>query len=132
MNKKTILKMILLIITIALITCISTSVLAADDDDALDLSGSITDKEDKTDEDTTTENENTTTDKETSTENKDTTTNKETTTENKDTTTNKETTVDKNIPQTGLEDTMPIAILFVVCGARGVYTFIKLSQYSNI
>ena len=108
MNKKTILKMILLIITIALITCISTSVLAADDDDALDLSGSITDKEDEADE-----------------------TDKDTTTENKETTTNKETS-DQKIPQTGLEDTMPIAILFVACGVIGVYTFIKLSQYSNI
>ena len=128
MNKKTILKMILLIITIALITCISTSVLAADDDDALDLSGSITDKEDEadeTDKDTTTEN------KDTTTENKDTVVDKETTTD-KETAGNKDTTVDKNMPQTGLEDSMPIAMLFVVCGVVGVYTFIKLSEYSNI
>ena len=121
MNKKTILKMILLIITIALITCISTSVLAADDDDALDLSGSITDKEDEADE----------TDKDTTTENKDTVVDKETTTD-KETAGNKDTTVDKNMPQTGLEDSMPIAMLFVVCGVVGVYTFIKLSEYSNI
>lgn len=129
MNKKTILKMILLIITIALITCISTSVFAADeDDDALDLSGSITDKEDEADE---TDKDTTPGNKDTTTENKDTVVDKETTT-NKETAGNKDTTVDKNMPQTGLEDSMPIAILFVVCGVVGVYTFIKLSEYSNI
>ena len=109
MNKKTILKIILSIITIALITCLTTSVFAEDEDEgALDLSGTFTDKENTPDE------------------------GEQETTGDKETAGDKETTVDKNIPQTGLEDTMPIAILFVVCGIVGVYTFIKLSQYSNI
>ena len=124
MNKKTIFKIILSIITVALIISLTTSVFAEDDEGAVDLSGSITNKEDKT------ENKENTTNKDT-TENKENTTNKDTT-GNKENTTNKETTVDTKIPQTGLEDSMPIAILFVACGVVGVYTFIKLSQYSNI
>ena len=124
MNKKTILKIILSIITIALITCLSTSVFAEEDEEAVDLSGSITNKEE-------TDGNKENTDKEETTGNKENTNKEETTTENKETTTNKETS-DQKIPQTGLEDTMPIAILFVACGVIGVYTFIKLSQYSNI
>ena len=127
MNKKTILKIILSIITIALITCLTTSVFAEDEEEgALDLSGTITGEEDTSGDDDkeTTGNEETTTGKETE-ENKETTTGKETEG-------NEETTVDTKIPQTGLEDSMPIAILFVACGVVGVYTFIKLSQYSNI
>ena len=124
MNKKTILKIILSIITIALITCLSTSVFAEEDEEAVDLSGSITNKEE-------TDGNKENTDKEETTGNKENTNKEETTTENKETTTKKE-TPDQKIPQTGLEDTMPIAILFVACGVIGVYTFIKLSQYSNI
>ena len=142
MNKKAILKIILSIITIALIISLTTSVFAEDDEGAVDLSGSITNKEDTSDDKDTTGNKENTTNKDTTgnkenTTNKDTTGNKENTTNkdttgNKENTTNKDTTVDKNIPQTGLADTMAITILFVACGVVGVYTFIKLSQYSNI
>ena len=136
MNKKTIFKIILSIITVALIISLTTSVFAEDDEGAVDLSGSITNKEDKTENKENTTNKDTTENKENTT-NKDTTGNKESTTNkdttgNKENTTNKETTVDTKIPQTGLEDSMSIAILFVACGVVGVYTFIKLSQYSNI
>ena len=48
MNKKTIFKIILSIITVALIISLTTSVFAEDDEGAVDLSGSITNKEDKT------------------------------------------------------------------------------------
>lgn len=118
MNKKTILKLILSIIIIALITCLTTSVFA-EEEEVPDLMDTLNNqgKPNETDKETTGDNP-TTTDKETE--------------GNKGTTGDKETTVDKNIPQTGLEDTMPITILFVACGVVGVYTFIKLSQYSNI
>ena len=108
MNKKTILKIILSIITIALITCLTTSVFAASEDDEVpDLMDSLNNqgKPDDTDKETTIGDKETTTDKET--------TGDKETEGNKETTVDKPTTVDKNIPQTGLEDTMPIAILFV-------------------
>ena len=112
MNKKTIFKIILSIIIIALITCLTTSVFA-EEEEVPDLMDTLNNQGKPNDTD------------------KETTGDKPTTTD-KETEGNKETTVDKNIPQTGLEDTMPIAILFVACGVVGVYTFIKLSQYSNI
>ena len=39
---------------------------------------------------------------------------------------------ESKLPQAGLEDTMLLCVAYIVCGIIGVYTFIKLSEYSNI
>ena len=140
MNKKAILKLILAIVTIAIITCLTTSVFA-EEDDTIDLSGTIngseaTDDEDEeeigtgTADDEDEEEDETASEDEEKNENNDN--NKETIEKNESNGANKDTTIDKNMPQTGLGDGMLITILFVACGVIGVYTFIKLSKYSNI
>ena len=121
MNKKSVLKIILLIITIAMITFTSTNVFAADDD-VEDLSGSITGGDDTTtEEETPVEQEKTPVEQEKPTE-----TPKEE--EKKPTTTYP----DKDIPYAGPTETIIMGTLFVACAVVGVYTFLKLSEYSNV
>lgn len=38
----------------------------------------------------------------------------------------------QDIPYAGPEDTVLMIIIFVACGIVSIYTFIKLSEYSNI
>ena len=115
MNKKTISKIILSIIAIMLITCISKSVLA--DGNTIDLSNSILNGKNET-----TEGKNNTV-----ADTKNNTTNNNT---SKNNTTS--TYTDNKIPYTGPAETIIMGTLFVVCGAVGIYTFIKLSEYNNV
>lgn len=124
MNKNKISKIIILIITLALINCLATTVLAVDDG-TLDLSNSLTGGSN-----TAGNNEtgNTTTGN-TATENKvpDITPNSTTPTN-----TNTSKYEESSIPHAGVESSILMLVAFVVCGIIGVYTFIKLSDYSNI
>ena len=134
MNKNKISKIILLIVTALLITCISTAVFADNQLDLGALEGNTTNNET----DNTTDNEtdddvtdlsnsiNTNTNTET-----DTNTNVETDT-NANTNSNTSTYEESDIPYAGVEDTILMVAAFVVCGIIGVYTFMKMSDYSNI
>ncbi len=132
MKKNTISKIIMFIITFALIVCLTTNVFA---DDALDLTNSLTGGNNTT-ENTTTDNttsENTTTEDEVPDITPSPTT-PSNTTENATTNTNTNTSTyeESDIPHAGVEDTILMGTAFVVFAVIGVYTFMKLSEYSNI
>ncbi len=55
-----------------------------------------------------------------------------TTPENTTGNTNTNSMPNSNIPYAGPEDTILMGAAFVVCAIIGIYTFIKLSEYSNI
>ena len=112
-------KIIVLLITFAVVACMSTSVFA--EDEPLDLTESLTggnnstQTEGNTDVDTNTNtgadaNENT----------------------NENTNTNTSTYEESDIPYAGPADTIFMVSAFAVFGIIGIYTFIKLSEYSNI
>ena len=120
MSQNKISKIIILIITVLLIACISTSVLAVDlgllgedgeetetgndDGPVTDLSGEFSQKEE---------------------------TEKETEKETGTTGGNTSTYPESNIPHAGIEDTI-IPFAFIIFGIIGGYAFIKMSDYSNI
>lgn len=135
MNKNKISKIMVLIITMTLIACLATTVFA--DDSLLDLNsitGNTTTDENIPDitppksENSITGN---TTTENTTTENKvpDITPNSTT---NTNTNTNTSKYEESNIPYAGVESSILMVTAFIVCGIIGVYTFIKLSDYSNI
>lgn len=125
MNKNKMSKIIVLIITFTLIACISTSVFA--DDGTLDLSNSIIGGNNTTN---TTNTQNTVTPTNT-TNTQNTTVNKINTT-NTTNKTNNTSTYKESIPYAGPETSILMGSAFVVCAIIGVYTFMKLSDYSNI
>lgn len=144
---KKISKIIVLIITLTLIACISTSVWA--EDEPIDLSNSLTGGNSTTENNTTDNNtvdnnvtdNNTTDNNTTNTTTDNNTTN--TTTENEpanntvqdltpSTSNNTSTYPESNIPHAGVEPSALLAVAFVVCAIIGIYTFMKLSDYSNI
>lgn len=119
MNKNKISKIIVLIITFALIACLSTTVFA---EDPVDLSNSLSGGNNTTGNNTTVDN---------TTENQvpDITPNTTTPT---NTNTNSSTYEESEIPHAGVESSILMVVAFVICGIIGIYTFIKLSDYSNI
>ena len=137
------LKGIISIITIVLIACVSTIVRA---DDILDLdntlnSGNNTNKNNIVVNNTANNTANNTTgNNSTSNNTSGSNTSKNNATGNstlKNNTTNKtngnsSTYGESNIPYAGPEDTLLTVSVFIVCGIIGIYTFIKLSDYSNI
>ena len=139
-------KVIVLIITLTLIACVSTSVWA--DNDPIDLSNSLTGGNSTTNNETT---ENNTTDNNTTNNNTtNNTTNNATnnttgegttnntvqdltpSTPNTNSTNNTSTYEESNIPHAGVEGTLLMGTAFVVFAVIGIYTFMKLSEYSNI
>ena len=147
MNKSKISKIVVLILTFTLIACVSTTVLA---DDAIDLSNSLTGGNSSSSENTNT-NEDTNTNTNDNNISTNTNTNENTNTNsNTNTNTGANTNANKNsnsssntdsststyeesdIPYAGPEDTILMVSAFIVLGIIGVYTFMKLSEYSNI
>ena len=149
MNKNKLSKIVVLILAFTLIACISTTVLA---DDAIDLSNSLTGGNSSSSENTNT-NEDTNTNTNTNTNNNNINTNtntNENTNSNTNTNTNTGANTNSNsnsnsntnsststyeesdIPYAGPEDTILMVSAFIVLGIIGIYTFMKLSEYSNI
>ncbi len=124
MNKNKISKIIVLIITFALIACLSTTVFA---EDPVDLSNSLSGGNNTTGNGTT--GNNTTVDNTTENQVPDITPNTTTPT---NTNTNSSTYEESEIPHAGVESSILMVVAFVICGIIGIYTFIKLSDYSNI
>lgn len=132
MKKNIIAKIILLIIAFSLVVCMYSKAYAADDD-IPDLGNTITGEETDTttgedDEETVEETPSETT-KPSETQ-KPSGNNQTTTTEKKEETTS--TYPDKDIPYAGPAETIIMGTLFVACAVVGVYTFLKLSEYSNV
>lgn len=139
MNKTKISKIIISIITFALIVCISTNVFA--DDGLLDFDGDFTNS--STDSNTTdgTENNNaienlTPSDNNTSTgENTNTNANSNANTNtNVNNSANNTTSTyeESDIPYAGPVEDMLMVVAFIIFGIIGIYTFKKLSDYSNL
>lgn len=125
MKKSTILKTILLIAIFTIITCMCTTVFA--DDETLDLTDSLTGGSSSTQED-----ENTPTEQEPEQPAVDATPDAETNTEEDANTDNSSTYEESEIPYAGPTESILMAIAFVAFAITGIYTFIKLSDYSNI
>ena len=118
MKKSTISKIIVSIITFALIACVFTSVFA--DGDVTDLSNSLNSlkpQEPSNSVDNSVVNNlgNTTAN---SVENS--------------TNTNSSSYPESDLPYAGPETSILMVAAFVICGIMGIYTFKKLSDYSNI
>lgn len=119
MNKSTISKIVILISIFTIITCISTVVFAEDPIDLTpSLTGGNTETGDTTPESPTPEN---TTPESPKPESP--------TPENTNPNTSK---YKETIPYAGPAETILLGVAFVVCGIIGVYTFMKMSDYSNI
>lgn len=119
MKKSIIVKIILLIITFALVACAFTNVYAADEVPSLSdkLPGEDEDIPDLTFPQQTPE---TPVEPETPT------------TTDKPSTPGSSSYEQSEIPYAGAETSILIVAAFVVCGIVGIYTFTKLSDYSNI
>lgn len=139
MNKNKTLKVMILIIAITLIASLCTTVFA--DDSILDFNtitgnttGNTSGTDDVPDISPTKPANNTSTDN--TVDNNTTVDNniKINTVGNSTPTTNTNTSKyqESNIPYAGAESSILIAAAFVVCAIIGIYTFIKLSNYSNI
>lgn len=139
-------KIIMLIIIFALIICMTTTVFADnqldlgtitgnetsntdDDDDIPNLSDSLTggntntpSNDEKKDETIDNNGENSTTD--------DTIQDLTPSIPNKDNTSS--TYQESNIPHAGVESSTLMVMLFIACVITGIYTYVKLSDYSNI
>lgn len=130
MKKNIIAKIILLIIAFSLVVCMYSKAYAADDD-VPDLGNTITGGDTETDEDEEEPVEETPSETTKPSETQKPSGNTETTTtEKKEETTSKY--PDKDIPYAGPAETIIMGTLFVACGVVGVYTFMKLSEYSNV
>ena len=139
MNINKVSKIAILIITFMLIVCTSTTVFA--DEPMLDFSqdnGAGDDIPSLDGDFEGTEGENTPVEPEqTPTTPEDTPVEPEPTPENTPTepeqpSGNTSTYEDSNIPYAGPAETMIMVVAFIACGIVGIYTFMKLSEYSNI
>ena len=131
MNKNKLLKIIVLIITFVLISCISTSVFAVTDLDKIlgGDSGTVNDDEEPSD---LTFQEPETTDPETTDPDPEQT---PTTSEPEQQPANNNISTyepNEDLPYAGPADTALMISAFIIFGVIGVYTFMKMSDYSNI
>ena len=124
---------ITLIIALAVVTCMCTSVFAADDEEPIDLSGSILGGSGNTPEDPEPELE---PDPETTPQPEDpepeTNPDPEPEPETNESEEDNKKTYEESIPYAGPADTVLMVVAFLTLGGIGIYTFIKLSEYSNI
>ena len=128
MEKNRISKIIALIITFVLITCISTSVFA---DGQLDLD-SITGGDTSGDETTEEEYEDLTGEIETEEEEKTPVEEEDESKKEEEEEKSESKYEESDIPHAGPEDTILMVVLFIALAGVSGFTFIKLSEYSNI
>lgn len=115
MNKSNLIKLFSILLISVMVMMFSTSVLAADSAIDLPLNSS---KNNTTDNNTKADNTN----------NKNT----NNTNTNKNNANNSSIYNNTNLPKTGIEDSIPVAMLVVVFGISAVYAYKKIKDYKNI
>lgn len=121
MNKSNLIKLFSILLISVMVMMFSTSVLAADSAIDLPLNSS---KNNTTDNNTKADNTNTNK----NTNNKNT----NNTNTNKNNANNSSIYNNTNLPKTGIEDSIPVAMLVVVFGISAVYAYKKIKDYKNI
>lgn len=123
MKKSNLIKLFSILLISVMVMMFSTNVLAADNDTdgftELTINNTNTNN-------TNTNNTNT------NTNNTNTNTNKANNTNNTNKTNNSSVYNNTNLPSTGIEDSIPVAMLVVVFGISAVYAYRKIKEYRNI
>lgn len=116
MKKSNLIKLFSILLISVMVMTFTTNVLAADNNtNAVDLTSTLTGN-----------NTNNTNTNNTNTNNTNTNTN------NTNNTNNSSIYNNTNLPKTGIEDSIPVAILVVVFGISAVYAYRKIKEYRNI
>lgn len=122
MKKSNLIKLFSILVISVIVMMFSTNVLAVNTtNDFSDLTGTIGNN--------TTNNANT---NNANTNNTNTNTNTNTNRDNVNKTNNSSMYTNTNLPKTGIEDSIPVAILVVVFGISAVYAYKKIKEYKNI
>ena len=122
MKKSNLIKLFSILLITVMVIMFSTNVLAADDDGFQDLTPTVNSNSNSNTGNTNT-NSNTNTNRNTNTNNTNTNANK---------TNNSSIYNNTNLPKTGIEDSIPVAMLVVVFGISAVYAYKKINDYRNI
>lgn len=134
MKNLTNLKKVLVIVMMVTIISLATSVLAADSTgNFTDLSSTLNSTNTSTT-DTNTSNTSSTTNTSTATNTSTLTTNTSTTTNTPSVTTSTNTSSynSTNLPETGIQDSLPVVVLIAVLAISAVYAYKKVKDYQNI
>lgn len=125
MKKSNLIKLFSILLISVMVMMFSTNVLAADNDTNgfSDLTNTINNTNTDNANNTNTNNANT------NTNNTNTNTNN---TNNTNKTNNSSVYNNTNLPSTGIEDSIPVALLVVVFGISAVYAYKKIKEYRNI
>lgn len=125
MKKSNLIKIFSILLIITMLMCISVNVFAADDLEAIDLTGTL---------DNNTSGGNTLNDNSNKNDTKSNTninnTNKNNT--NINNTNNSSVYNTNNLPKTGIGDSIPTAMLVVVFAISSIYAYRKIKEYKNI
>ena len=125
---KNLIKVATILLISVMLILFTTTVNAADNDAGFtDLTGTLN----NTSRNTNTGNTNTNSNTNNTNTNTNTNTNKNT---NSNTNSSKYNNTNKNndLPKTGIEDSIPVALLVVVFGISAVYAYKKINEYKNI
>lgn len=122
MKKSNLIKLFSILLISVMVMMFSTNVLAADNDTNgfSDLTNTINNTNTNNANNTNTNNANTNTN------------NTNTNTNNTNKTNNSSVYNNTNLPKTGIEDSIPVALLVVVFGISAVYAYKKIKEYRNI
>lgn len=125
MKKSNLIKLFSILLISVMVMMFTTNVLAADNDTNgfSDLTNTINNTNTDNANNTNTNNANTNTNKTNTNTNNTNNTNK---------TNNSSVYNNTNLPSTGIEDSIPVALLVVVFGISAVYAYRKIKEYRNI
>lgn len=127
MKKSNLIKLFSILLIGVMVIMFNTNVLAAENN-AVDLTGTLT----NTSNDTNTNNTNTNTNTNINTNTNNTNTNNTNTNKTNTNTNNSSIYNNTSLPSTGIEDSIPVAMLVVVFCISAVYAYKKIRDYRNI
>ena len=129
---KNLIKVATILLISVMVMLFATTVNAADNDAGFtDLTGTLNNTSNNTSANNTSGNTNTGNTNSNS-NNSNTNTNKNTNTNNTNSSKYNNTNKNTNLPKTGIEDSIPVALLVVVFGISAVYAYKKINEYKNI
>lgn len=125
MRKTNLLKVITFLLMSIMLSLFSTNVLAANETDYGDLTPQVNNNAATNNANTNTNNANTNT-------NRTNNANTNNASRNNTNNTNRSNYNNTSLPKTGIEDSIPVALLVVVFGISAVYAYKKIKDYRNI
>lgn len=122
MKKSNLIKLFSILLISAMVIMVSANVFAADNTNGVDLTDTITSNSEKNNQNSNNAGNNNNTNVNANKNN----TNRNTNTNNSSIYNN------TNLPKTGIEDSVPVAMLIVVFGISSVYAYKKIKEYRNL